>query len=51
LGNLQDVRKDPIRIDLLIIVAPKKGFEIKLWHKKLGHVGIEKSKLLHVTNL
>ncbi len=50
LGNLQDVPKDPIRIGLLVIVAPKKGFEIKLWNKKLGHVDIEKLKLLHVTN-
>jgi hypothetical protein len=51
LGNLQDVPKDPISICLLVIGAPKKWFEIKLWHKKLGHVGIEKLKLLHVTNL
>jgi hypothetical protein len=51
LGNLQDVPHDPIRIDLLIIVAPIKGFEIELWHKKLSHVGIKKFKLLHATNL
>jgi hypothetical protein len=28
LENLQDVPKDPIRIDLLVIMAPKKRFEI-----------------------
>jgi hypothetical protein len=32
-------------------MAPKKGIEVELWHKRLGCIGIKKLKLMHDKSL
>jgi hypothetical protein len=51
LGISRNVTKDPIIIDLLTIVAFKKWIKVELWHKGLGHVGIQSLKLMHEKSL
>lgn len=47
MGISRNVTKGPIIIDLLTIVALKKWTKVELWHKRLGHVGIQTLKLMH----